>query len=122
LEVSTVVADIAERVGLGKGDKEEDTIKERLMPFMQSILPGRIVNVDFDGVEPLKLGPGGRNAISSDIKKLPSSYKDGDVIACFAAVPNQTNGLLQMDTAFAEPEGWGVISGKSTPASTLNLY
>jgi hypothetical protein len=111
LEVSTVVADIAEKVGIGKGDKQEETIRERLMPFMQSILPGRIVNVDFGGVEPFRLGPGGRNGISSDIKKLPSSYKDGDVVTSFAKVPNQTNGVLQMETAFAEPEGWGVISG-----------
>jgi hypothetical protein len=111
LEVSTVVADIAEKVGLGQGGKQEQTIKERLMPFMQSILPGRIVNVEFAGVKQLKLGPGGRNAISSDVKKLPSSYKDGDVITSFAKVPKETNGVLQMDTAFAEPEGWGVISG-----------
>ena len=117
LEVSTVVADVAEKVGIGKGDKQEETIKERLMPFMQSILPGRIVNVDFGGVEPLKLGPGGRNAISSDVKKLPPSYKNGDVVTSFAKVPNQTNGVLQMETAFAEPEGWGLISGNAT--STL---
>ena len=112
LEVSTVVADIAEKIGIGKGDKQEEVIRQRLMPFMQSILPGRIVNVDFGGeAETLRLGPGGRNAISSDIKKLPSSYKDGDVVTSFAKVPSQTNGVLQMDTAFAEPEGWGVISG-----------
>lgn len=70
LEVSTVVADIAENVGIGKGDAQEARIAERLMPFMQSILPGRFVNVDFGGVTPLKLGPGGRNGISSDIKKV----------------------------------------------------
>jgi hypothetical protein len=111
LEVSTVVADIAEKVGIGRGDQQEERIRERLMPFMQSILPGRIVNVEFGGVEALRLGPGGRNAISSDVKRLPSSYKDGDVVTSFAKVPNQTNGVLQMDTAFAEREGWGVISG-----------
>ena len=113
LEVSAVVADIAEKVGIGKGDVQEQRIAERLMPFMQSILPGRIVNVDFGGVTSLKLGPGGRNAISSDVKKVPSDYKDGDVVTSFASVPSQTNGLLQMETAFAEPEGWGLISGNS---------
>lgn len=110
LEVSTVVADIAERVGIGRGPEQEQRIRDRLMPFMQSILPGRIVNVDFGRVEPLRLGPGGRNAISSDIKKVPSSYKNGDAVTSFANVPSQTNGVLQMETAFAEPEGWGVIS------------
>ncbi len=111
LEVSAVVADIAEKVGIGKGDAQEQRITERLMPFMQSILPGRIVNMEFDGSTSLKLGPGGRNAISSDLKTLPSSYKDGQEVTSFATVPKETNGVLQMDTAFAEPEGWGVISG-----------
>lgn len=37
LEVSTVVADIAEKLGLGKGDAAEATIRDRLMPFMQSV-------------------------------------------------------------------------------------
>ena len=116
LEVSTVVADIAEKVGIGRGDQQEEIIRERLMPFMQSILPGRIVNVDFGGVKALRLGPGGRNAISSNIKKLATAHKDGDVVTSFAKVPSQTNGVLQMDTAFAEPEGWGVISGNTTSA------
>lgn len=89
------------------------------MPFMQSILPGRIVHVDFGGVKPLKLGPGGRNAISSDILKVPSEYKNGDVVTSFAKVPTQTNGVLQMETAFAEPEGWGVISGKHSNAPRI---
>ena len=115
LEVATVVADVAEKLGIGKGSAQEQRIRDRLMPFMQSVLPGRIVNVDFGGVESLKLGPGGRNGISSDVKKVPSSYKDGDVVTSFANAPSQTNGVLQMETAFAEPEGWGVISGNTTP-------
>src|SRR6266536_4470827 len=71
VEVSTVVADVAEKLGLGKGDAAEATIRDRLMPFMQSMLPGRMVNVDFAERTPLKLGPGGRNGISSDIRTLP---------------------------------------------------
>lgn len=108
LEVSTVVADIAEKLGLGKGDVQEATIRDRLMPFMQSILPGRIVNVRF-GQEVLKLGPGGRNAISSDVKVLPSHH-DGDIVSSMANVPQGANGLLTMKTVFAEPEGWAIIS------------
>jgi hypothetical protein len=119
LEVSTVVADVAEKLGIGKGSAQEKRIAERLMPFMQSILPGRIVNVDFAGGTPLKLGPGGRNAISSDIKELPSQYENGDVVTSFAKVPSQTNGVLQMQTVFAEPEGWGVISGDTALITRL---
>lgn len=110
LEVSTVVADIAEKVGIGKGKEQEERIKERLMPFMQSILPRRIVNIDFDGVKALTLGPGGRNGISSDIKKVPNFYKNGNIVHSSAKVPKGTNGLLQMETVFAEPDGWGLIS------------
>ena len=121
LEASTVVADIAEKVGLGKGNAQEECIEERLMPFMQSILPGRVVRVDFSGVEELKLGPGGRNAISSDTKTLPE-HKNGDVVTSVAKVPGDTNGVLKMDTAFAEPEGWGVISGALSYQIHLNVY
>ncbi|KAL3425225.1 hypothetical protein PVAG01_04506 [Phlyctema vagabunda] len=108
-EVSTVVADIAEKVGLGHGDAAEATIQHRLMPFMQNILPGRVVNVEFGKNAPLKLGPGGRHGISSDMEKLPD-YKPGEIITSVARVPQGANGILQMQTVFAEPEGWGVIS------------
>jgi len=108
LEVSTVVADIAEKVGLGKGDAAEATIRERLLPFMQSILPGRKVDVDFQQ-QTLNLGPGGRNAISSDVKVLPS-FKDGDIVPSTAKVPQGANGVLTMKTVYAEPAGWAVIS------------
>jgi len=81
------------------------------MPFMQSILPRRVVNVDFAERTPLKLGPGGRNGISSDTRPLPN-YNGGDVVPTIARVPQGANGILQMRTTFAEPEGWAVISGK----------
>ncbi|KFY42281.1 hypothetical protein V495_04584 [Pseudogymnoascus sp. VKM F-4514 (FW-929)] len=109
VKVSFVVADIAEKLGLGHGDEAEARIKDRLMPFMQSVLPGRVVNVDFGRRTQLKLGPGGRNGISSDLRQLPR-HKDGEVVTGVAKVPRGTNGLLEMKTAYAEPEGWSVIS------------
>ncbi|KFX92828.1 hypothetical protein V490_05166 [Pseudogymnoascus sp. VKM F-3557] len=109
VKVSLVVADIAEKLGLGHGDEAEARIKDRLMPFMQSVLPGRVVNVDFGRRTQLKLGPGGRNGISSDLRQLPR-HKDGEVVTGVAKVPRGTNGLLEMKTVYAEPEGWGVIS------------
>lgn len=110
LEVTAVVADIAEKLGLGKGNKAEATIRHRLMPFMQSLLPGRVAEVKFDGQTDLKLGPGGVNAISSDIKAIPA-HSDGDIVTSSAVVPQGTDGILQMKTVYAEPTGWGVISG-----------
>jgi len=110
VEVSTVVADIAEHLGLGKGDAQEAIIYQRLMLFMQNILPGRKVHVSFGQKEELTLGPGGRHAISSDIEILPVDFKDGDIVPSFALVPEGANGVLHMNTSFAEPDGWAVIS------------
>jgi hypothetical protein len=112
VEVSKVVADIAEKVGIGKGDAAEATIQERLIPFVQAILPGRKVKVNFAQKEEIDLGPGGRNAISSDTRVLPQ-YRDGDIVSSVAQVPSGTNGELNMQTVYSEPYGWGVISGMS---------
>ncbi|KAK0111240.1 hypothetical protein ONS95_001613 [Cadophora gregata] len=109
VEISTVVADIAEKVGLGNGDAAEATIQDRLMPFVQNILPGRKVTVDFAKQQQINLGPGGRNGISSDIKAVPA-HGDGTVVSYVAQVPKGANGILQANTVYAEPEGWGVIS------------
>jgi hypothetical protein len=110
VKVSLVVADIAEKLGLGHGDEAEERIKDRLMPFMQSVLPGRVVDVDFGRRAQLKLGRGGRNGISSDIRQLPQPENEA-VVTSVARVPKGTNGILEMKTVYAEPEGWGVISG-----------
>lgn len=111
LEVSTVVADLAEKLGVGRGDAQEERIRDRLIPFMQQILPARVVNVNFAGRELIKCGPGGRNGISSDIKRV-QPFKDGDIVDSPAAVPQGADGILEMRTVFAEPEGWAVISGR----------
>jgi hypothetical protein len=118
VEVSTVVADVAEKLGLGKGDAAEATIQERLIPFVQAVLPARVVKLDFARQRELKLGPGGRNGISSDIRTLPE-FENGEIISSMAKVPHGTNGILKMNTVYAEPEGWGLISGR---AFFLKLY
>ena len=111
--VDDVVAAIAGKLGIAKGDKGVQTIRERVRMFTREILPGRKVEVVFELMgkeEVLHLGPGGRNAISSDVRKLPGE-SDGDVFASKARVPMGTDGHLDMKTVYAEPEGWAVISG-----------
>lgn len=120
VEISTVVADVAAKLGIGKGDAAEATIQERLMPFVQSILPGRVVNAEFAQKETLKLGPGGRNAISSDIKSIPG-FDSGSVVSTVARVPQGANGILEGKTFFAELEGWGLISGKAGPSHSISF-
>ncbi|KAK3941279.1 hypothetical protein QBC46DRAFT_259085 [Diplogelasinospora grovesii] len=104
-----VVGDIAEKLHFAKGAQEEATIERRIVPFVMGVSPGSQVRVNFNAAAGLKLGPGGRNGISSDIRSLPGSL-GGSVMSSTAEVPTGTKGLLEMKTMFAEPEGWAVIS------------
>ncbi|KAK1773587.1 hypothetical protein QBC45DRAFT_461135 [Copromyces sp. CBS 386.78] len=104
-----IVGDIAEKVGLSKGDKQEKTIEQRITPFLMEVLPGRRVDIKFGESTALRLGPGGRNGISSDLKKLPDSAA-GTVVKSAAEVPSGAGGLLELNTFYTEPEGWAVIS------------
>lgn len=110
-KVADVVSQVAEMAGLSKDAQETATIARRITPFLMDIQPGRLVNASFGSGTKLKLGPGGRNGISSDIRQLPSGNA-GDVVTTTAEVPSGANGLLEMKTLYTEPDGWAVISGK----------
>ncbi|KAK4121000.1 hypothetical protein N657DRAFT_648372 [Parathielavia appendiculata] len=107
--VVDIVGDIAEKVGLSRDDREEGAIERRIGPFVMEILPGRQLKVNFDRKTQLKLGPGGRNGISSDVKRVPKA-PGGSVVTSTANVPKGVVGMLEMQTFYAEPEGWAVIS------------
>lgn len=121
--VPEIVGDIVGRIG-GDGDRGEDeVVEERLRPFLMDVRPGRVVDVDAEnrqGDEQLRLGPGGRNGISSNIRGLKGA-KNGEVVTWNAKVPTGAEGILEMRTVFAEPEGWGVISGESSRLVFLYL-
>lgn len=107
------VGDVASILKISKGDAEEAIIEERIVPFVMDIQPGRQVKVDFGGkaAAKLKLGPGGRHGISSDIKRVPGPAAKGELMAVSEAdVPVGATGILHMKTVYAEPEGWAVIS------------
>lgn len=116
-DVSKWVADIADKIGLGKKGEDraegEKIIAQRLRLFAQTIQPARFVNVSFPGAGVRKLGPGSRNAISSQIVGTNGEYKDGDSVG-IGAVPKEITPHGEMITRFAEPEGWAVISGYYT--------
>ena len=116
-DVSKWVADIADKIGLGKKgeDREEGekVIAQRLTLFAQTIQPARSVNVKFPDAGMRKLGPGSRNAISSQIVGVEGSFKNGDSVG-IGAVPREVAPYGEMITRFAEPEGWAVISGYYT--------
>lgn len=113
-KVADIVSELADKIGFADSEHDEDTIEERITPFLMDIHPGRVVDVSFGGSDRIRLGPGGRNGISSEIKALPAA-RAGDVVSTSAIVPKGANGLLQMKTQYAEPDGWAVISGKPLP-------
>ncbi|KAK4153668.1 hypothetical protein C8A00DRAFT_15150 [Chaetomidium leptoderma] len=108
-KVVDIVGDIASKVGLSKGSQEKKTVERRIGPFVMEILPGRQIKVKFNGSSQLKLGPGGRNGISSDIRRVPKAT-GGSMVRSTADVPMGVVGELEMVTFFAEPEGFAVIS------------
>ena len=114
-DVSEFVADIADKIGLGgEGENRSDaeaTIAKRLQPFVRSIRPARYVNVILPGGRLQKLGPGGRNAISSEIVGIKSNQAGGSTIEVAPAHPALVP-YGPMLAHFAEPEGWAVVSGK----------
>lgn len=105
-DVSRIAADIAEKLGLGRGDVAEATIARRLQPFADQILPAHSVNIDIANNEVHRLGPSSRDGISSDIIKLNGKYKEGQPVACDALGVS----AKEMTTFFAGPKGWAVLS------------
>lgn len=117
-DVSLVVAYIAEQLGIGKGSRDRKTIAKRVDLFARYIEPGKKVTIDFGGREDLVLGPSGRNGISSQVLRIPgrSRYKEGSFARSRAIVNDDDNHKIpEMKTEFAEPTGWGFISGMSPP-------
>jgi len=112
-DVSKAVANIADTIGLGKGDgldraESERTIAQRLQPFVDTIAPARSVEVKFPNCTIHKLGPGGRSAVSEQLIVAIQEYKDGEN-ATIPAIKDVTP-YGPMLTHFAEPEGWLVVS------------
>lgn len=110
--VLEAVTAVANKIGLSDNDPNYPTIEERVLPFIQDIRPGTKVKALQGGAERLELGPGGRNGISSDIKPARERQGQSQIAKTTAEVPYGANGVLEMKTFFAEPEGWSVISGE----------
>ncbi|KAL8858365.1 MAG: hypothetical protein Q9178_005046 [Gyalolechia marmorata] len=108
-DVSKVVADIADKVGLKETGSEEErergerTIAERLQPFVDVVAPARWVEVKLPNGKVQRLGPGGRSGTSQQIVTLGAGHSNGQVAETDAVRPELTpHG--PMFTTFAEPE------------------
>ncbi|KAH7134795.1 hypothetical protein B0J13DRAFT_90870 [Dactylonectria estremocensis] len=106
--LADIVSSIAKMLGLADDADERDTIEERLIPFLWDIQTVRVFKVDHRGKE-LKLGPTSINGITSQVLPI-KRYHKGSFVKGKAQVPSGVKGILEMQTYYAGPEGWSIIS------------
>ncbi|KAJ5157379.1 uncharacterized protein N7482_008479 [Penicillium canariense] len=115
-DVGQVIATIADHSGIDGeygGDQEtREIMVQRLQPFLDRVSPARTVTLDVavDGAkQTLPLGPSDRNGIISQTVDLDASRViDGTVV--HPRVRGFAGPAATMETRFAGPEGWMVIS------------
>ncbi|KAL7929157.1 hypothetical protein V8C35DRAFT_203469 [Trichoderma chlorosporum] len=107
--VADIVASIAGAIGLADDAEERKTIEQRLLPFLWDIQASRSTTVSQGGLE-LKLGPSGFNGISTNVLKLLHDGKTSLTTKETTLNIEGVSGVLNMETHFAAPEGWGIIS------------
>lgn len=105
-DLSALVADVAEKLGIGKGDKAEATMTRRLQPFADKILPAHKVNIRVGSHLTRQLGPSLRDGISNDVVQLAGDFREGDTLVGDALNVD----CEEMTTFFAEPTGWAIVS------------
>ena len=105
--VGSLMASVANQLtGLGKGKLE--VRPDRIALFTTPIAPARSINVSSPSVPELNLGPSGSNGISSETYVLEKGTTD---VMQFAALDPNLTPYGSMNTDFADPRGWLVISG-----------
>jgi hypothetical protein len=105
-DLSEAVASVSEKLGITDDDEAKATVAKRLEPFADQILPAHAVEIDLLGT-PVRLGPSGRDGISSDELAIPGSdYKDGHIATATAVSAEAT----PFNITFAKPKGWAVLS------------
>jgi hypothetical protein len=118
-DVAKVVADISEKLGLGKGDAAEHRIAERVQAFLDIVVEGRTVEVEFAGQGRVTLGPSTAGGVSVNDLPVPGGpFNDGEEVISTAMLPagmDESNVLATMKTRFAKRTGWGVVSGSVFP-------
>lgn len=116
-DVGKLVAAIADHIGIdgefGRDDKEtRERIERRVQPFLDQVSPARTVKLEMtvDGAKQThQLGGSDPNGIISQVVDLGASgVTDGTVIQTHAHHFREPT--ARMETRFAAPEGWMVIS------------
>ncbi|KAJ5948613.1 hypothetical protein N7454_001920 [Penicillium verhagenii] len=116
-DVGKLVASIADHVGLDgeTGIRDEEAhlrIVKRIQPFLDTVCPNRTVTLQLDIADTEQsheMGPSDRNGIISQTIELGAPHiPDGTVIR--PRLANFGNIMAAMETHFAAPEGWLIIS------------
>lgn len=107
--VADIVSGIASTLGLADDAAERDVIEKRIVPFLWDIQAARVFWIEHKKKE-IKLGPTSINGITTSVEPLHHAHK-GSVVDATALVPQSTQGLHDMQTYYAGPEGWAIISG-----------
>ncbi|KAH7080960.1 actin filament organization protein-like protein App1-like protein [Paraphoma chrysanthemicola] len=105
-DLSEVVAWVSEKIGLADDEQAKATIAERIEPLLDQILPAHAVEIDLHRVN-VRLGPSGRDGISSDELAIPGTgFSDGQVTTAKALYTGATPQKIH----YAKPSGWAVLS------------
>ncbi|KAF1835829.1 hypothetical protein BDW02DRAFT_266396 [Decorospora gaudefroyi] len=105
-DLSQIVAWVSEKIGLADDEQARATVAKRLQPFADQILPAHAVDIDLLGLN-ARLGPSGRDGISSDVLAIPGNdYKDGQVMS-FKAVNAEAT---PFNITFAKSKGYAILS------------
>ncbi|KAF4464794.1 actin filament organization app1 [Fusarium albosuccineum] len=106
--VADIVSSVAKTLGLAEDAAERDIIEERIIPFLWDIQAARVFWLEHRKRE-LKLGPTSINGITTVVLPV-ERYHKGSAVDATALVPPEVKGFLDMQTYYAGPEGWGIIS------------
>lgn len=109
-KVADMVSGIAKTVGLADDAAERDTIEKRIAPFLWDVQLAKTIRVEHLQ-KSLKLNSTSFNGISTSTQTVGPS-KDGSAVKGKATVPTGVSGIMEMETYYTEPEGWGIISGE----------
>lgn len=109
--VADMVTSVVRAVGLADDAVERKTVEERVMPFLWDVRPARTITaVHAQHDTHIRLGPTNVNGIASNVLKIPSS-SEGSLVKASTRLGGGEGAIVDMQTYYAGPDGWGIISG-----------
>ena len=109
-KVADIVSGIAEKVGLADDEEGKKTIEERLRPFLWDVRPMKVARIMHNDKK-IKLSPTSTNGISTSTQRVEKHHAGSQVVSTLTEAPG-ADCPLKMETYYAAPEGWSIISGK----------